>query len=87
MQDLTNIINNDKIFGEMKKGFKEGKGILYYNIDDKYKRKRYEGNFKDDKMDGKGIYYQNDGDRYEGEWKNGVFDGKGTYPIIMINLI
>jgi hypothetical protein len=28
----------------------------------------YEGEWKDDKAHGKGIYYHNDGARYEGEW-------------------
>ena len=32
---------------------------------------RYEGEWKNDEREGKGIYYLNNGDRYEGEWKNG----------------
>lgn len=30
---------------------------------------RYEGEFKDDKMSGKGIFNHTGGARYEGEWK------------------
>ena len=30
-------------------------------------------------MEGKGIYYYNDGDRYEGEFKNNRRKGKGIY--------
>ena len=30
-------------------------------------------------MEGKGIYYYNDGDRYEGEFKNNRREGKGIY--------
>ena len=30
-------------------------------------------------MEGKGIYYFNNGDRYEGEWKNDKREGKGKY--------
>ena len=29
--------------------------------------------------EGKGIWYDNNGDRYEGDWKNGNFEGKGIY--------
>ena len=61
--------NGEKYIGEMKNGLKEGKGILYYNKDDKYKRKKYEGEFKNDKKEGKGIIYWIFGDRYEGDWK------------------
>ena len=31
---------------------KDGKGIFYWNDGDRYK-----GDFKDDKMEGKGLYY------------------------------
>ena len=31
---------------------------------------RYEGDYKNDKREGKGIMYWNDGDKYEGDWKN-----------------
>ena len=37
--------NGEKYIGEMKNGLKDGKGILYYNKDDEYNRKRYEGDF------------------------------------------
>ena len=38
---------------------------MYYNNGD-----RYEGDFKNDKREGKGIMYHNNGDRYEGDFKN-----------------
>lgn len=38
----------------------------------------YEGEFKDDKMNGKGIYRWNDAGMYYGEWKDGHQHGKGT---------
>ena len=28
-------------------------------------------------MEGKGIYYYNNGERYEGDWKNDKREGKG----------
>jgi hypothetical protein len=34
-----------------------------------YDNGRYEGEMKDNKKNGHGIYYYNDGDRYEGNWK------------------
>ena len=45
--------------GEWKNGFKEGKGIEYYNDGD-----IYEGDYKKGKKEGKGIYYWKNGDRY-----------------------
>ena len=56
----------------------EGKGILYY-----INGSRYEGDFKNCKLEGIGIYYYNNGeckgDIYEGEWKNCKQEGKGIY--------
>jgi len=51
----------------------------YYNGD------RYEGEWKEDKKDGKGsvvywivgTYYYVNGDVHEGDWKNGVLEGHG----------
>ena len=31
---------------------------------------RYEGDWKNDKKQGKGIIFYNNGSRYEGDWKN-----------------
>ena len=39
----------------MKDGLKDGKGIFYYNKDDKHGRSKYEGDFKNDKEEGKDI--------------------------------
>ena len=39
----------------------------------------YEGEFKNGKQDGKGIYYYFYGDRYDGEWKNDKREGKAIY--------
>ena len=38
---------------------------------------KYEGQFKDDKRHGKGIFYYASGDKYDGEWKNNNRHGKG----------
>ena len=72
--------NNGEIYiGEMKNNLKDGKGIFYFNKDDKFERKKYEGDFKNDKREGKGTIYWNDGDRYEGDWKNDKIEGKGIF--------
>ena len=34
---------------------------------------KYEGDFKNDVRDGKGIMYCYNGDKFEGEWKNDDF--------------
>ena len=44
----------------------------------------YEGEFKHDTMEGKGIYYFKDGRSYEGEFKNGNRSGNGINSIIFI---
>ena len=47
------------------------------NLKDKIEK--YDGEWKNDKYEGKGIYYYKNGDRYEGDWKNGKREGKGIY--------
>ena len=42
-----------------------------------YDKGRYEGHLINDKREGKGIMYYNDGNRYEGEFKNDKAEGKG----------
>ena len=39
---------------------------------------KYEGNFKDGKFSGAGIYYFKEGSRYEGNFIEGNFSGEGT---------
>ena len=38
---------------------------------------KYQGDWKNNKEEGYGIYTWPDGSRYEGDWKNGKQDGKG----------
>ena len=44
-----------------------------------YNNGKYEGEMLNDKKEGKGIFYYNDGGRYEGDWKNDLREGKGIY--------
>ena len=67
----------DKYIGEMNNDKKNGKGVLYFEEDDEYKRKKYEGDFKDDIFEGKGIIQWVSGSRHVGDFKNGKFEGKG----------
>ena len=75
--------NDDKgiYIGELKNTYiswiKEGKGIFYYYKDDIYERIKYEGDWKDDQRDGKGILYWKKGGKYEGDFKNDIREGKG----------
>ena len=40
---------------------------------------RYEGDFKNDKQEGKGKQFLFNGDVCEGDFKNNLPDGKGIY--------
>ena len=40
---------------------------------------RYEGQYKNGKREGYGIYYMTNGDRYEGEFQNNLYNGRGSY--------
>ena len=63
-----------KFEGYLVDGVKEGYGKLTYS-DGAY----YEGNFKEDKMHGKGtLYYGPDKPAYDGEWICDQFHGKGS---------
>ena len=40
---------------------------------------KYEGQMKNGKMHGKGVYSFSNGEKYEGEFKDDMFEGKGEY--------
>ena len=44
--------NGDEYIGEFKNNKRNGKGIIYYNKNDEYKRERYEGEWKNDIFEG-----------------------------------
>lgn len=45
---------------------------------DAFEKERYEGEWKDDHKNGKGVQETPEG-RYEGEWKDGKRHGQGTF--------
>ncbi len=77
--------------GELKDNKKYGEGKIYYDIfqslengeivqtnDSCYGHLRYDGEFKDDTYNGKGILYFYDGTTcYNGQFKKGKYNGKG----------
>lgn len=40
---------------------------------------RYEGEWTEGKMQGKGVYYYSDGSVYDGMWVAGKMQGKGSF--------
>ena len=70
--------DDGKYIGQVVNGLAEGKGT-WYGTKEPFIGDRYEGEWRNDKKEGKGIYYWNDGDRYEGDFRNGNFEGKGIY--------
>ena len=47
------------------------------SIQNYFSGERYEGELKNGKREGRGVFYFKDRSRYEGDWKNGVKEGKG----------
>lgn len=62
---------------------REGAGEMTFSTKDKDGRETYhgsyEGNWKRDKKDGKGIYKHADGSVYDGDWKKDKMHGYGLY--------
>ena len=71
--------NGDRYIGEYKNNKRNGIGVMYYNAKDEKNRYSYEGDWKDDIYDGKGIMIWKNNDIYNGSWKNGLTEGKGLF--------
>ena len=56
---------------------KDGENNIVMNKIKTYDNYKYIGNLKNDKKEGKGISYYNNGNKYEGEFKNDKREGKG----------
>ena len=66
-------------FKELKNNNNNGNIINYQFKTETYNNGRYEGQFRNGKREGKGIYYYKNGEKYDGECKNGLKEGKGIY--------
>lgn len=42
---------------------------------------RFEGEWKNSLLNGKGTYSSPDGEKYEGDWVDGKIEGEGTLPL------
>ena len=62
----------------MKNRKRDGFGIMF-GINHEFTGDRFEGEFKNDKFNGKGIYYYHNGKRYEGNYKDNKRNGIGIY--------
>ena len=69
--------------GEIVNGKREGKGKFYYNNDEDYMGKVYDGEWKNDMREGRGIETWPDGERFEGYFINDLRNGKGFIIIKM----
>ena len=67
------MVNNERV--------RDGKGTLLHPINDKSvtSGESYVGEWKDDKMNGFGLYTYTNGDIYEGQFLNGMQHGHGKY--------
>ena len=79
--NINNINKQEKKFpdgkyiGQVVNGLAEGKGT-WYGTKEPYIGDRYEGEWRNDKKEGKGIYYYHNGDREMGDYYNGNPIGK-----------
>ena len=81
-KDIQNLSNNmNQRFNNLELNIKSNN--FNSNIQIKtYDNGKYEGQIINNKREGKGIFYYNDGTKYEGDWKNDFIEGKG---IVFLN--
>jgi hypothetical protein len=56
----------------------QGQGVLRY-FENGRASSRYEGELRDGKANGAGVFFQVDGARYDGAWRDGKRDGSGVF--------
>ena len=61
--------DDGKYIGQVVNGLVEGKWA-WYGFKEPFIGDRYEGEWRNDKKEGKGIYYYKDGNIYEGDYRN-----------------
>src|SRR6267143_24691 len=64
--------------GDCKNGLAQGVGVLQWFKDGKA-HSRYEGEYRDGKLNGRGVYTWVSGGRYEGELKDNKPNGRGVF--------
>jgi len=78
---------NGRYDGYWENNQKSGKGKFSYGLLGTFyydNGNKYEGDWKNDTMNGYGKYYFSNGDKYEGEWKDGKINGKGISFIYLL---
>ena len=65
--------NEEKYYGDLINGKKEGKGKMIYKKGD-----YYNGNWKNNLREGKGTFINKKGDKYYGIWKNDILENNIT---------
>jgi len=79
INDINKIINESNINDKFKNLYDIYNKMIIVNITKTYKCGKYVGELKNDKREGKGTMYYNNGEKYEGDWKNDINEGKGIY--------
>lgn len=64
--------------GSCSNGLAQGRGVLQWFTDGKA-MDRYDGEYRDGKVNGRGVYTSARGNRYDGEWRDGQQNGRGVY--------
>ena len=67
----------DLIYPIIEEDKKYIKGRLYYGLFGMFGNIKYDGEFVNNKPEGKGKYYYENGEYYIGEFKNGLRNGEG----------
>ena len=66
------------VIGKMIRKMEKVKTIIILGILNQVNGDVYDGEWRDDKCNGKGIMDYANGDRYDGNWKNNMKSGKGN---------
>ena len=74
-------VSGDKYEGDFVRGKKSGMGKLMYLSPEEVHKTDYEGEFKDNYPNGKGVLRFENGSMYKGEFKDGKMQGKGMMDI------